>query len=154
MGKEIERKFLVKNSDYRKNAKRVFIHQGFLNNDKERVVRIRIEDSRATITIKGLPVGTERPEFEYDIPLMDAEQLLREICLKPSIKKYRYKLKHKGFMWEVDEFLENNEGLVIAEIEIPRIDTIVELPKWVGEEVSNDPKYYNSNLIEEPFNTW
>jgi len=154
MGKEIERKFLVKNSDYRKNAQRVFIHQGFLNNDKRRVVRVRIEDSKATLTIKGLPKGTERAEFEYVIPLPDAEQLLLEICLQPTIKKYRYKVAHKGFLWEIDEFLGNNSGLIIAEVEIPKTDTIVELPGWVGFEVSNDPKYYNSNLVDNPFNAW
>jgi len=154
VGKEIERKFLVNNTDYRINAERVFIHQGFLNNDKDRVVRIRIEDSKATLTIKGLPLGNERAEFEYAIPLTDAEQLLNEICLKPSIKKYRFKIHHKGFIWEVDEFLEENEGLVVAEVEIPEKDTKVELPAWVGKEVSSDPRYYNSNLIDNPFNTW
>jgi adenylate cyclase len=154
VGKEIERKFLVKNENYRINAKRAFIHQGFLNNDKKRVVRVRIEDSRGTLTIKGLPIGNERAEFEYDIPLIEAEQLLDELCMQPTIKKYRFRVMYKGFTWEVDEFLEENEGLVVAEVEIPKTDTILELPKWVAKEVSNDPKYYNSNLIEKPFNTW
>lgn len=154
MGKEIERKFLVNNPDYRKNANRTFIHQGFLSTDKERVVRVRVRESEATITIKGISKGAERSEFEYKIPLKDAEQLLSEICIQPTIKKYRYKVNHKGFVWEVDEFMESNEGLIIAEIEIPEINTVFDIPSWAGKEVTEDTRYYNSNLIKNPFKNW
>lgn len=154
MGKEIERKFLVKNNSYHKNAQRVHIHQGFLNNDKERVVRVRIEDLKATLTIKGISNGPERAEFEYVIPLSDAEQLLNEICLKPTIEKYRFRIDYKGYIWEVDEFLMENEGLVIAEIELPELNTKFEKPSWIGEEVTGDPKYFNANLITNPYQNW
>jgi adenylate cyclase len=154
MGKEIERKFLVLNNDYKKNSTGIFIHQGFLSTDKNRVVRVRIEGKKATLTIKGVSVGIERTEFEYDLPLKDAEQLLSEICIQPTIKKNRFKVEYKSFLWEIDEFLEKNKGLVIAEVELPEVDTIVKLPPWIGTDVSNDPKYYNSNLVKNPYKKW
>jgi CYTH domain-containing protein len=154
MGKEIERKFLVNNNAYRKNAVRKLIHQGFLNTEKERVVRVRTEGDKAIITIKGISIGPERAEFEYEIPRKDAAYLLQKICIQPIIKKYRFKTEHNGFIWEVDEFLEENRGLVVAEIELPEIDTVFELPEWIGDEVTADPKYFNANLIKNPFTKW
>jgi CYTH domain-containing protein len=154
MGREIERKFLVKNNGYRKNAVHKLIHQGFLNTDKERVVRVRTEGDKATITIKGISNGPERAEFEYEIPFGDATFLLQKLCIRPTIKKYRFKTEHKGFIWEVDEFLEENKGLVVAEIELPEVDTQFEIPDWIGDEVTGNPKYFNANLIKNPFTKW
>jgi adenylate cyclase len=118
------------------------------------VVRIRIFGKKAFITIKGITVGATRTEFEYEIPAKDAEILLNELCLKPTIKKYRYRIPYKGFIWEVDEFLGENKGLIMAEIELESEDQAFEIPEWIGKEVTHDPRYFNSNLIEHPYNMW
>jgi adenylate cyclase len=154
MSKEIERKFLVKNLDFKKSAERVLIKQGFLSTVKDRVVRVRIKGEKAYITIKGISSGTSRTEFEYKIPLPDAEIMLYELCEKPIIEKYRYLVKSNDFTWEVDEFMGENEGLIIAEIELQSEEQPFEKPDWVGHEVTDDPKYYNSNLIKNPYSLW
>lgn len=154
MGKEIERKFLVKSGNFKENAKKEHIHQGFLSTEKERVVRVRIMGAEAYLTIKGLSEGITRKEFEYKIPLEDARVLLRELCKKPTIEKYRYRVEHGGLTWEVDEFLGANEGLVVAEVELEDPDQEVSLPSWAGREVSGDPRYFNSNLVKDPYKNW
>jgi len=154
MKTEIERKFLVLNEDYKEKAEVVSIQQGFLCADSTGVVRIRIEGMKATITIKGQTTGLERTEFEYEIPLNDAEFLLENNCIRPTIKKKRYKTVYEGFLWEIDKFMDENEGLVIAEIELPETHTTFKIPEWVGEEVTNNPKYYNASLATKPFKSW
>ncbi len=152
MGYEIERKFLVKDNSYR-SVKPDFFCQGYLNSDSERIVRIRQSGEKAFITIKGKNNGAKRLEFEYEIPVSDAQELFL-LCEKPLIEKNRYKIHFEGFDWEIDEFLGENEGLVVAEIELPTEDTSFERPDWIDEEVTHDSKYYNSNLVKNPFSSW
>ncbi len=152
MAIEIERKFLVVGDAWRA-APAVFYSQGYLNRDKERTVRVRIAGDEAFLTIKGVSLGASRAEFEYPIPLWDARDLLA-LCEQPLIEKNRCKILHEGFVWEVDEFLGENLGLVVAEIELPSEDTVFAKPDWVGEEVTADTRYFNSNLSRTPYNRW
>lgn len=152
MAIEIERKFLVVNDTWR-SAPAVFYSQGYLNRDKQRTVRVRIAGAQAFITVKGISQGTSRLEFEYEIPVLDAQQLLT-LCEQPLIEKYRRIISHGGFTWEVDEFLGDNLGLVVAEIELPAEDTHFTLPDWVGAEVTHDARYFNSNLAQVPYCQW
>jgi CYTH domain-containing protein len=152
MGKEIERKFLVKEGAWR-NAKGTRYRQGYLNSAKERNVRVRTMEDKAYLTIKGIAIGASRMEFEYEIPLQDADELL-EICEKPLIEKTRYKVQEGGFVWEVDEFFRENQGLIVAEVELESEDQEFPKPDWVREEVTGDPRYFNSNLIKNPYIKW
>ena len=152
MGKEIERKFRVKKDTWRK-VKGTRYHQGYLNSAKERNVRVRTMEDKAYLTIKGIAIGASRMEFEYEIPLQDANELL-EICEKPLIEKTRYKVQEGGFVWEVDEFFRENQGLIVAEVELESEDQEFPKPDWVGEEVTGDPRYFNSNLIKNPYTNW
>ncbi len=154
MGKEIERKYLVKNEDWKKLAEGVYYKQGYLSTVKERTVRVRTVGEKGYLTIKGLTVGVSRSEFEYQIPAEEANQMLDNLCEKPIIEKLRAKVDYKGLTWEIDEFHGENEGLVVAEVEIQDENQAIELPEWVGEEVSGDPRYFNSNLIKNPFTKW
>lgn len=154
MPTEIERKFLVKSNSYRSLATAEFIHQGFLSTDKERVVRVRIRGDKAWITVKGLSQGASRAEFEYSIPLDDARFMLENLCIKPTIEKHRFQITFEGFTWEVDEFLGENEGLVVAEIELPSENSVFSLPDWIGEEVTGDERYYNARLVKNPYKNW
>jgi len=152
MGIEIERKFLVLGDEWRA-APAVYFSQGYLNRDKARTVRVRIAGNEAFLTVKGQSVGATRAEFEYPIPVWDARELLA-LCEQPLIEKNRRKILHEGFVWEVDEFLGENLGLVVAEIELPTEDTVFALPEWLGEEVTSDERYFNSNLSRHPFSQW
>ena len=152
MGKEIERKFLVKGSPWR-NARGTRYRQGYLNSAKERNVRVRTVEDKAYLTIKGITVKASRLEFEYEIPFQDANTLL-EICEKPLIEKNRYKVEERGFIWEIDEFFGENQGLIVAEVELEGEDQEFPKPDWVGEEVTGDPRYFNSNLIKNPYTKW
>ena len=154
MGIEIERKFLVKNDVFKKLAEAEIYYQGFLSTNKERIVRVRISKGKAWLTIKGISKGALRQEFEYEIPVNDAEFILNEICKKPAILKKRYRIPWGGFIWEVDEFLNENEGLVIAEIELETEDQVFDLPEWIGKEVTGNKKYYNAYLVNHPYSTW
>lgn len=154
MGREIERKFLVKSKEYKKLAEPIMYKQGYLSTDINSIVRVRIYNEEAYLTVKGKPKNLERPEFEYKIPLNEAEEMLYNLCRKPIIEKYRYKYLYRGFMWEVDEFLGENSGLVIAEIELEAENTHFDKPDWIGQEVSNDYRYATSNLIENPYKNW
>lgn len=149
MALEIERKFFVIDDKYKALAtgKRE-IKQGYLSRAKERTVRIRIADNAAYITIKGVNRGSVRQEFEYEIPVPDAMQLLA-LCVPPIVEKTRHLVPWEGRTWEVDEFHGPNTGLVLAEIELPDKEAIVSLPPFVGTEVTDDPRYYNSNLTKE-----
>lgn len=150
---EIERKFLVLNEDYKEGLTGSLFCQGYLNSDKSRTVRIRISDDKASIAIKGLSVGAVRPEFEYPVPVDDAKILLT-LCEKPLIEKIRYRIRHEGMVWEVDEFLGENRGLVVAEIELEYEDQPFSKPAWVGMEVTSDPRYFNSALVGHPYKEW
>ena len=152
MATEIERKFLVKEGTWR-NEKGTEYRQGYLNSAKERIVRVRIIDDKGYLTIKGLTVGASRMEFEYEIPRPDAEAMLG-ICEKPLIEKNRYVVQEGGFVWEIDEFFGENLGLIVAEVELEREDQAFPKPVWVGAEVTGDPRYFNSNLIKNPFTKW
>lgn len=153
MGKEIERKYLVKSDAYKALGPGTLFRQGYLNSQKERVVRVRTMGDKAALTIKGVTVGATRAEFEYEIPLADARQLL-DLCEQPLVEKTRYKVPFGGLVWEIDEFHGANEGLTVAECELESEGQAVTRPDWVGEEVTGDPRYFNSNLITRPFTTW
>ena len=152
MAKEIERKFLVKEGSWR-NEKGTRYRQGYLSSVKERVVRVRTINDKGFLTIKGLTVGASRLEFEYEIPRQDADLLL-DICEKPLIEKTRFKVEEEGFVWEIDEFLGENQGLIVAEVELEDENQDFPKPDWVLEEVTGDPRYFNSNLIKNPFKMW
>lgn len=152
MGIEIERKFLVVGDTWR-TAPAVYFCQGYLSRSKERTVRVRVAGELGYLTIKGATTGASRAEFEYEIPLEDAKQLLA-LCDGPLIEKYRRKISHEGMLWEVDEFLCENEGLVVAEIELESEAQAFTKPDWVGVEVTHDQRYYNSNLSAHPFSQW
>ncbi|WP_297610983.1 CYTH domain-containing protein [uncultured Sutterella sp.] len=154
MAKEIERKFLVTGDAWRKLAPGVSYRQGYLNSSKERSVRIRTMGDKAVLTVKGPTRVVTRLEFEYAIPYDDCVAMLENLAEKPIIEKIRYKIPMGAFTWEVDEFLGVNEGLIVAEIELPDEQTPFEKPEWVGKEVSDDPRYFNSNLVRHPFSTW
>lgn len=149
---EIERKFLPKTDAWR-NAPGVYYCQGYLSRDQQRTVRVRVAGAQGYLTIKGANVGGARAEFEYAIPLDEAQQLL-QLCDGPLVEKYRHVVHEHGFDWEVDEFLGENQGLVVAEIELDAIDQAFVKPDWVGEEVTVDVRYYNSNLSLHPFSRW
>jgi adenylate cyclase len=150
---EIERKFLVKTENFPKSGNKTILKQGYLSVDPERVVRVRIEENLAWITIKGKMKGFSRPEFEYEIPLEDAENLLL-LSVNPPIEKIRHRITIEGMLWEVDEFLALNQGLLLAEIELESETQEISLPEWVGEEVTSDPRYFNSWLSVHPYTTW
>lgn len=151
MGKEIERKFLVKNNSWRPSVPGKSYRQGYLSRTKERVVRVRTVDKKGYLTIKGMTKGASRTEFEYEIPFKDAESMLETLCEKTLIEKKRFKIEFHGLIWEVDEFLGENRGLVIAEVELETEDQHYEKPAWADEEVTGDPRYFNSNLVEHPY---
>lgn len=152
MALEVERKFLVTGDQWRR-AEGVLLRQGYLSTRPERTVRVRVEGAKATLTVKGVNRGAARTEFEYEIPLEDADELLR-LCERPLIEKVRRRVEHEGLVWEVDEFLGGNRGLVVAEVELDREDRPLTKPSWVGEEVTRDPRFYNANLVANPFAKW
>jgi adenylate cyclase len=154
MGKEIERKFLVKGDTWRSLGEGTRYRQGYLSTVKERTVRVRTIDDKGYLTIKGVSEGIARAEFEYEIPVDDAKDLLDRLCERPLIEKDRYKIPYGGLTWEVDEFFGDNAGLVMAEVELESEDQAFETPEWVGQEVSDDPRYFNANLIANPYRNW
>ncbi len=154
MAVEIERKFLVKGTEWKSLGNGELFRQGYLSIDPERTVRVRAAGDRGSLTIKGKTEGVTRAEYEYQIPVVDALAMLDQLCLRPQIEKMRYSVSHAGFVWEVDEFLGENAGLVVAEIELSTDAQSFELPEWVGKEVSGDPRYYNANLITYPYSRW
>jgi adenylate cyclase len=146
MATEIERKFLVRDDRWRGLGQAHRIRQGYLCRDPARVVRVRIDDDAAFLTVKGASVGPARAEFEYAILRADAEQMLAHLCLPPLIEKTRHDIAIAGLTWEVDEFHHPNPGLVLAEVELPSTDYPVTLPDWIGAEVTGQPQYYNQNM--------
>jgi len=149
---EIERKFLVNGNSWR-NGQGIRICQGYLNRDKKRTVRVRLSGQKAFLTIKGMNIGATRAEYEYEIPVSHAEELLK-ICDGPVLEKNRYPVVCDGLKWEVDEFLGDNEGLVVAEVELKSEDQPLTFPEWIGQEVTTDPRYFNSNLCSHPYRKW
>ena len=160
MAQEIEHKFLVCSDAWRSDALKagaagVRIRQGYLSTSANRSVRVRTAGERSTLTVKGRKVGPRVSEFEYSIPLEDARQMLSRLCRRPLIDKTRYDIPGPdGLTWEVDEFHAENAGLVVAEIELSHEDQEFARPDWLGEEVTDDPRYLNTNLAERPFTTW
>ena len=152
MATEIERKFLIVGDTWR-SAPAVYFCQGYLNRSKERTVRIRVAGEQGFLTIKGATSGASRAEFEYEIPLADAQQMLT-LCDGPLIEKYRRKISYAGMLWEVDEFLGDNQGLVVAEVELDDENAECPLPGWIGAEVSHLPRYFNSKLAVHPYSQW
>lgn len=156
MGVEIERKFLVKDEVYKKLAvDKILYRQGYLNTSTQNVVRVRVTDHKAFITIKGKTQGITRAEFEYEIPVIDANDMLQSLCEGVIVEKYRYRVPSvNGLFWEVDEFVGDNYGLVIAEIELQAENSSFDKPHWLGEEVSGDERFYNAYLSRYPYNKW
>lgn len=163
MAQEIEHKFLVKSDIYKTLATGTYYHQGYIPTVNGMTVRVRIAGEKAFITMKDHAKGLTRHEYEYEIPVCDAKEMLELMCSKPQIEKHRYVLPAEGELadgtkvklhWEVDEFHGDNRGLVVAEIEVPAEDTKFVLPDWIDKEVTGDHKYYNSHLCEYPYSKW
>ena len=151
---EIERKFLVETNNWKGTSKGTFVRQGYLCFEKETIVRIRTYNNKGYLTIKAVAQGLARPEYEYEIPYSEASEILDNVIENPIIEKYRYSVEFNGFIWSVDEFLGENSGLVIAEIELDTENQTFEKPDWIGGEVTGDTRYYNSNLVNNPFRSW
>lgn len=154
MGYEIEKKFLVSNDSWRKLGVGKDYCQGYLNSEKGRTVRIRTIGEQGILTIKGPSVDGAKLEYEYEIPYSDALEMLEKLCHKPLIQKTRHKIKYRNFIWEVDEFRGENEGLLFAEIELESVNQLFEKPDWIGKEVTDDSRYYNANLVNNPYSNW
>ncbi|NOX92819.1 MAG: CYTH domain-containing protein [Gammaproteobacteria bacterium] len=160
MSIEIERKFLLINDDWRAQADNgVVMRQGYLNsvsfdNEQKSSVRVRIAGEQANLNIKGATLGITRQEYEYPIPLADAHELLDTLADGPLIEKTRYHVQHGAHTWEIDVFSGDNQGLVVAEIELASEDEVFARPSWLGEEVSADTRYYNVCLVKHPWKNW
>lgn len=155
MPQEIERKYLVNHAKWATVHKPPgeFLRQGYILNSAAKTIRVRVSDTGSHLTVKGPNVGATRPEFEYPIPTEEAKELL-DLFADSDLSKIRYTITFENRVWEVDEFLGENEGLIVAEIELTREDEIFELPDWISLEVTNDERYYNSNLSTKPFKRW
>jgi adenylate cyclase len=151
---EIERKFLVRDNRFLEGLAGERLLQGYIANTRLAVVRVRVSGNEAWLTIKGRAVGIVRREFEYPIPLVDAEAMIAELCDGPVVSKLRYLVEHGGHTWEVDVFDGANRGLVVAEIELDQEDQHFERPDWLGTEVSHDPRYLNVSLARHPYREW
>ena len=154
MAQEIERKYLVGDTAFLSGLTGILFIQGYVATREGYTVRIRIEGERAAIALKGLSEGISRSEYEYQIPAGDAEAMLAEFCEQPFIEKTRYRLAWRDKVWDIDVFSGDNEGLVVAEIELHCEDEVVEKPPWLGQEVSGDARYYNANLVHNPYCQW
>ncbi|WP_297568858.1 CYTH domain-containing protein [uncultured Anaerovibrio sp.] len=154
MGVEIERKFLIDKKRWQPGASGLDIRQGYLVTEAHRTVRVRTKGNKGFLTIKGATSGISRMELEYEIPLSDAELLLDNLCLKPLIEKKRYIEQYGNHVWEIDVFYGDNEGLVVAEVELSSADEQFALPEWIGKEVSGDKRYYNACLVKHPYKEW
>lgn len=156
MGREIERKFLIKGEQWRSLSHGgKYYCQGYIPTSQAgTTVRVRIIENQGYLTIKGPSVGNVRDEFEYMIPLTDAQDILHSLCERPYIEKTRHKILIDGLIWEIDEFLGDNLGLILAEVELLESNQTINLPPWVGSEVSQDHRYYNSNLAKHPYKYW
>ena len=155
MGLEIERKFLVINDHWRTVTDAgLDCIQGYFTTNKQCSIRVRLTGDKANLNIKSATLGIVRSEYDYAIPAQDAEDMLRHLCTKPLIEKKRYHVRHGRHLWEIDVFSGANAGLVVAELELARIDEPFAKPDWVGAEVSDDPRYYNVCLVQHPYSSW
>ena len=154
MGYEIERKYLVKDKTILEGKQGILYRQAYIETANNNVVRLRTVDKKAYITLKGQNEGLVRLEYEYEIPLEDANEIIENLCQKPPIEKMRYIIPYKGFEWVIDQFMGQNHGLIMAEIELPNKDTEFSKPPFIGAEVTNDTRYYNSNLVKNPYANW
>ncbi len=154
MHTEIERKFLVTNDSWRTKSKPTEFWQGYIYSDSTCLVRVRIEGELAYLTIKGPKNGIARPEFEYAIPKIEAEELLQNLAHKPLIHKVRHTLHIGNHLWEIDEFCDENTGLIVAEIELNVENEFFTRPHWLGKEVTFDARYRNASLAKLPYSTW
>ncbi len=155
MAIEIEHKFLLANNDWRKLVtKSLIFKQGYLNSQPTSSIRVRISDENAWLNIKSATIGNQRHEYEYEIPLVDANEIIELLCRRPIIEKTRHYVKVEEHIWEIDEFHGENKGLIVAEIELEHQKIIFEKPDWIGTEVTNDIRYYNNNLAHTPYTKW
>lgn len=155
MALEIERKFLLANDNWRAQVSRSeHMRQGYLQREAQSAIRVRIAGGKAHINVKHTEDGIHRLEYEYDIPIEDADEMLDRVALRPLIEKTRHYVEYRGHLWEIDEFHGDNAGLVVAEIELASADEAFERPSWIGSEVSQDARYYNSNLSRHPYSQW
>jgi adenylate cyclase len=155
MATEIERKFLLVSDEWRHLISRSeSFRQGYLSSSKRASVRVRMADNVATLNIKGMTLGVQRPEYEYEIPLHDAVELLDALCERPLIEKTRHFIEFGGKLWEIDEFHGDNAGLIVAEVELDSPDEVIAMPVWAGKEVSHLERYYNVRLTQYPYSQW
>lgn len=159
MAREIERKFLLKNTDWKKAAyQKTHFAQGYLNDISDQTskssVRVRLEGDKANMNIKSLEIGLSRDEYEYEIPYAEGQKMLASLSVGPVIEKDRYLVKFGHHTWEIDEFHGDNAGLVVAEVEMQSEDDRVEIPDWVGREVTEEVRFYNISLSKKPYNSW
>ncbi len=155
MALEIEHKFLLKNDNWRKHVTRsVNYRQGYLCGNDKTSIRVRTSNANAWLNIKSATIGNHRQEFEYEIPLAEAEEILNTLCHRPLIEKTRHFVEHDQHLWEIDEFSGDNAGLIVAEVELESLDETFSLPDWVAQEVTHDLRYYNNNLCKNPYKNW
>ncbi len=155
MAVEIEKKFLIISNNWRDDASEgVQFLQGYFATNDSCSIRVRIAGNKANLNIKSATLGVTRTEYEYSISMKDAEQMLQNLCIQPLIEKTRYHVKHDEHTWEVDVFAGKNEGLVVAEIELKSTNEAFTKPNWIGDEVSDDPRYYNVSLVSYPYKNW
>jgi adenylate cyclase len=154
MAIEIERKFLVNGNSWRRGATGQRIRQGYICSFPDRAVRVRIDGDRAFLTIKAAQNGASRYEYEYEIPMRDATEMLERLCERPLIEKMRHHLTVDGREWVVDEFEGENAGLMVAEVELEKEGQAIALPDWAGAEVTDEPRYLNVNLVRHPYRLW
>lgn len=155
MGIEIERKFLVRDDRWRQRVERsARMRQGYLTSDARCSVRVRLADGQGFLNIKSGTLGIRRSEYEYPVPAAEAEEILDALCEKPLLEKIRHFVRHGQHLWEIDEFAGDNAGLIVAEIELSHPDEPFDRPGWLGEDVSHDIRYYNSQLARRPYKTW
>ncbi|MEH2164860.1 MAG: CYTH domain-containing protein [Nostoc sp.] len=154
MAKEIERKYLVIGDSWRALAEGTVYRQGYIATQDKATVRIRVVGEKSYLTIKGPNIKYSRLEFEYPIPVEDAQEILETLCERPFIEKIRYKIESGDLIWEIDEFDGVNKGLILAEVELNDENQHIQLPSWIGQEVSDDSRYFNNNLVKHPFSQW
>jgi adenylate cyclase len=154
MAVEIERKFLVTDDSWRSLATGTLYRQGYIATEAGATVRVRLVGDRGYLTIKSKLGQISRTEYEYPIPASDAREMLDNLCEPPLIEKIRYKIPLAELIWEIDEFAGENEGLILAEVELPTENYSFNLPEWIGREVSDDPRYFNASLVKYPFKKW
>jgi adenylate cyclase len=154
MGKEIERKFLIDISKIESPGSGSHIKQGYISTTDNTAVRVRVKGDIAYLTLKGENKGATRSEFEYESPLQDANEIIEELCSGPVIDKTRYLVENGSHTWEVDVFHGDNDGLIVAEVELESETEAFDLPSWVASEVTGQVKYYNSSLLDNPFSNW